>query len=49
MHALDFPNIHATLDNVIVEFVEESSGRELGAWEGCQRVGKQAVDEYADS
>jgi len=31
---LDFPDVLPTLDDVVVEFIEECKGREFGAWEG---------------
>lgn len=30
VHALDFPDIHSTLDDVVVELIEESSSGKLG-------------------
>ena len=46
MHAFDLPDIHATLDHVKVELVEERRGSESGAREIGKWMGIQPVDDY---
>lgn len=47
MHAFNLPDVHATLDHVKVEFIEERRGSESGAGETGKWMGIQPVDDYA--
>lgn len=47
MHALDFPEIHASLQDVVVEFVQEGRCSKFGTREVGQRVCIQAIDNEA--
>lgn len=49
VHALDLPDIHSTLDDIVVEFIEESSGGELGSGESGQRMSVQTIDDYTQA
>jgi hypothetical protein len=44
VHALDFPNVHATLDNIVVELIKERSSGNLRTWEFRQRMKVQMVN-----
>ena len=46
MHALYLPNVHSTLDNIIVKLVKKSSCRYLWTWEASQWMGEQSINDF---
>jgi hypothetical protein len=49
MHALYLPDVHTTLDNIIIEFIEECSGCNLRTRESSERMGIQSINDYKQS
>jgi hypothetical protein len=46
MHALYLPDVHSTLDNIIVKLVKKSSSRYLWTWEASQWMGEQSINDF---
>lgn len=49
MHTLNLPDVHATLDHIIIELTEESCSSELGAGEPSQWMGIETIDHYTQA